>query len=248
MMADYVLAERIARLLNEAACEQQLRDALAETTARLGFSYFALAQHVPKVKEQGFRLHSYPETWEHIYDAQDLTISDPVHRASQRTSIGFAWADLPRLIALTTTDKRILARARGRGLGDGFTVPAHVPGEVNGTCTFAMATGRTLPKRALPIAQLAGAFAFESARRIWQQRTRTVPARITLTDRQRDCVLWMAQGKSDWAISRILDIGTHTVSQHLHQARERMGVDNRTSLAVWALYDGIISFNDVIKR
>jgi LuxR family transcriptional regulator, quorum-sensing system regulator CciR len=247
-MTDIVLAERIAGLLNDATCERQLFAALEEATAELGFSYFALAQHIPKVKERGFRLHSYPETWEQIYDAQDLSITDPVHRASQRTSIGFAWADLPRLIPLTTTDRRILARARGRGLGDGFTVPAHVPGEVNGSCTFAMATGRSLPTRALPVAQLTGAFAFEAARRIWQQQTRTMLTRVELTDRQRDCVLWMAQGKSDWAISRILGIGTHTVSQHLHQARERMGVDNRTSLAVWALYDGIISFNDVIKR
>jgi LuxR family transcriptional regulator, quorum-sensing system regulator CciR len=247
-MTEISLAERMAESLNDARCEHQLLAALEETTAQLGFSYFALAQHIPKVKDHGFRLHSYPQSWEQIYDAQDLTISDPVHRASQRTSIGFAWADLPRLISLTEMDRRILARARGRGLGDGFTVPAHVPGEVNGSCTFAMATGRCLPRGALPLAQLAGAFAFEAARRIWQQHTRTVPARVELTDRQRDCVLWMAQGKSDWAISRILGIGTYTVSQHLHQARERMGVDNRTSLAVWALYDGIISFNDVIRR
>lgn len=186
-MTDIRLAERIAGLLNDAACEQALFGVLEEATAELGFSYFALAQHIPRVKEQGFRLHSYPESWEHIYDTQDLTTTDPVHRASQRTSIGFAWADLPKLIPLTTTDRRILARARGRGLGDGFTVPAHVPGEVAGSCTFAMATGRSLPGRALPIAQLAGAFAFEAARRIWQQRTRTVPERVALTDRQRDC-------------------------------------------------------------
>ena len=58
----------------------------------------------------------------------------------------------------------------------------------------------------------------------------------------------MARGKSDWAISRILNIGTNTVSQHLHQARERMDVDNRTSLALWSLYYGILSFDDLMKR
>jgi LuxR family quorum-sensing system transcriptional regulator CciR len=214
----------------------------------MGFSYFALAQHIPNVKDEGFRLHSYPEQWERLYDKHDLTVSDPVHRASQRTSIGFVWTDLAKLIAMTAADRQMLSRARLRGLGDGFTVPAHVPGEINGSCTFAIETGRPMPDRVLPVAQLVGAFAFEAARRIWQQRAAPVPLSISLTERQRECVFWMAKGKSDWAISKILDIGSYTVSQHLHQARERMGVDNRTSLAVWALYSGIISFNDVLKR
>jgi LuxR family quorum-sensing system transcriptional regulator CciR len=69
-----------------------------------------------------------------------------------------------------------------------------------------------------------------------------------LTDRQRDCLVWAARGKSDWEISRILGIGQETVIQHLKTARERYGVAKRTQLAVSALFDGTISFFDVLKR
>jgi LuxR family quorum-sensing system transcriptional regulator CciR len=68
-----------------------------------------------------------------------------------------------------------------------------------------------------------------------------------LTERQRDCLLWAARGKSDWEISRILGISRETVIQHLKQARERYGVGKRTLLAVHALFDGTISFLDIVK-
>ena len=69
-----------------------------------------------------------------------------------------------------------------------------------------------------------------------------------LTDRQRDCVFWAARGKSDWEIAQILGIGHETVIQHLKQARERYGVTKRTMLAVSTLFDGTISFIDILKR
>lgn len=68
-----------------------------------------------------------------------------------------------------------------------------------------------------------------------------------LTDRQRECILWVARGKSDWEISRILGIQHDTVARHLKQARERYGVGKRTMLAVQALFEGSISFTDILK-
>lgn len=69
-----------------------------------------------------------------------------------------------------------------------------------------------------------------------------------LTDRQRDCVLWAARGKSDWEISRILGVSEQTVISHLAHARERYGVQNRTLLAIRALIDGTLTFTDIMKR
>jgi len=60
--------------------------------------------------------------------------------------------------------------------------------------------------------------------------------------------LWVARGKSDWEISRILGIQHETVVRHLKLARERYGVPKRAMLAVHALFDGSISFTDVLKR
>jgi LuxR family quorum-sensing system transcriptional regulator CciR len=74
------------------------------------------------------------------------------------------------------------------------------------------------------------------------------PAPRRLTDRQRDCVVWAARGKTDWEIGRILGLSEQTVISHLAQARERYGVQNRTLLAIRALFDGTLTFTDIMKR
>ena len=45
----------------------------------------------------------------------------------------------------------------------------------------------------------------------------------------------------------ILHISHETVIQHLKHARERYGVQKRAMLAVRALFDGLISFADILR-
>ena len=61
-------------------------------------------------------------------------------------------------------------------------------------------------------------------------------------------MIWAARGKSDWEIARILGLAEDTVTEYLKRARQRYGVSKRTMLAVHALFDGAISFADVLKR
>lgn len=240
--------EAFVRDVSRLGSEADLAQALGEVSADLGFRYFALAHHVdPGETCAAVRLHNYPQGWEEFFDEQALGASDPVHRASHRTSVGFAWSELDGLIVLTEQDRQVLARARQYGIGEGYTIPAHVPGEAHGSCSFATAAGDPIRDEHLALAQLAGAFAFEAARRLWRAREAPTPVH-RLTERQRECVMWAARGKSDWEIARILGVSHDTVIQHLKQARQRYGVGKRTLLAVHALFDGTIAFIDVLRR
>lgn len=249
-MGTFEQAEAFLRDVSATSTEVELSGALEIVTRELGFTYFALTHHVDilRAPQPAIRLHNYPEDWVRYYDDNSLGVSDPVHRASHVTSLGFAWSKIPRMIALTPRDHEILARGGTQGIGDGFTVPANVPGETHGSCSFANPAGTPIREDDLPIAQLVGAFAFEAARRLWRVRTPDPAPQPKLTDRQRECILWVARGKSDWEISRILGIQHETVVRHLKLARERYGVAKRTMLAVHALFDGSISFTDILKR
>ena len=228
--------------------EEALTEALSDVSNDLGFRYFALTHHVDIRKSSAaIRLHNYPAGWAEWFDDQRLGGADPVHRASNLTSVGFAWSQLEEMIALTADDRVVLDLARKEGIGDGFTVPAHVPGEAHGSCSFAAEIGTAVREEHLPLAQLVGAFAFEAARRMRRPRE-PLPQMPRLTDRQRECVMWAARGKSDWEISQILGISEETVGEHLRHARERYGVGKRTVLAVHALFDGTIGFLDVLRR
>jgi LuxR family quorum-sensing system transcriptional regulator CciR len=227
--------------------EDALGEALADVCRDLGFRYFALTHHVDlRRSSSAIRIHNYPEGWAEWFEEQSLGATDPVHRASNITSVGFAWSKLPDMIALTPKDRRVLELARKEGIGDGFTVPAHVPGEAHGSCSFACVAGQPFCEEHLSLLQLVGAFAFEAARRM--RRSRLSGGPVQLTDRQRECVMWAARGKSDWEIAKVLGVSEATVGEHLRHAYERYGVGKRTLVAVHALFDGTIGFLDVFRR
>ena len=247
-MSMRVVVEEFMQVVNATRGMADLATALSEMTRRMGFRHFALTHHVDvDAAHPMIRLHTYPDRWVEYFDRNRLSLSDPVHRVSQRRNTVFRWSQLSGLIQLTPADHELLELARGHGLVDGFTVPANVAGEAHGSCSFAVGPDTEMPDEAM-LAQLAGLFAFEGARRIWLARNGPGKPQPRLTDRQRDCLIWAARGKTDWEISRILGISQETVVQHLKQARDRYGVQKRTSLLIRALFNGTIGFTDIFAR
>jgi len=243
------IAEEFGDAIAGASTLDDLAPILAAIALEMGFRYFALTHHldIPRAPQPAVRLHNYPDAWVEYFDAQRLGPSDPVHRASHMTAVGFTWSRVPRLIQLTPRDRDVLERARQIGIGDGFTVPAHVPGESAGSCSFATASGEAPRADRLYLAQIAGGLAFEAARRLVVARPEPGD-KPHLTDRQRECIYWAARGKTDLEIAVILGISHETVILHLKQARARYGVFKRTQLAVHALFDGTLSFVDLLGR
>lgn len=247
MVAD-VLADLIPALVQQVASVVDLDTALTEIARLLGFPYFALTHHVDLARSSDsvIRLHNYPEHWALDYDNRALGLVDPVHRASYMTAIGFRWTQIPWLVPLTESDRDILEEGKRRGICDGFTVPVHVPGEARGSCSFAIGSGEVPDQATLMQAQVAGTYAFEAARRLWHKRGLSLtPLRPVLTDRQRDCVLLMAQGKSDAEIAKILGISKDTATAHMRAACQRYRIYKRQLLIPLTLFDGTLTFGDV---
>jgi LuxR family quorum-sensing system transcriptional regulator CciR len=69
-----------------------------------------------------------------------------------------------------------------------------------------------------------------------------------LTPRQRDCVVLVAQGKSDWEIGRLLGISESTVHKHVEDAKRRYGVPTRIQLVVRSLFEKRVAFSDVLRE
>jgi LuxR family quorum-sensing system transcriptional regulator CciR len=239
--------DAFVRDIRKIESEAALGEAIAEIVADLGFNYFALTHHVDlRRSSAAIRIHNYPAGWAEWFDEQALGITDPVHRASNMTSVGFSWSKLADMIPLTRNDRRILNLARAEGIGDGYTVPSHVPGEAHGSCSFACAAGAAFAEEHFNSLQLVGIYAFEAARSLRRREFATPPVR--LTDRQRDVVLWAATGKSDKEIARLLGITEDTVGEHMRNVCQRYGVKRRTSVAISALFDGVIGFQDVLPK
>ncbi|WP_367716208.1 autoinducer binding domain-containing protein [Nitratireductor sp. GISD-1A_MAKvit] len=60
-----------------------------------------------------------------------------------------------------------------------------------------------------------------------------------LTPREKECLQWAAQGKSEWEVSQILGISEHTAEKHLLNAKTKLGASNRVHAVAEAIRCGI---------
>jgi len=219
---------------------------LEEVTRELGFHYFALLHHrgVQSKSDRLIRLDNYPGAWEQELITRHDVAADPVHLASLRTNAGFRWDELGELLPLSSSQRNILERSRHHGLGPGFTVPANVPGEPSGSCSFVVRGGRPLPVHRLLCAELIGVHAFRAARRIYGfAEAGAIPR---LSRRERQCLRLVAAGKTDWEIAAILGIAPETARQYVKRARAAYDVVSRAQLVACGLRDALVSFDEAI--
>jgi LuxR family quorum-sensing system transcriptional regulator CciR len=241
---------RLADLFEEEASRCQSDEELGrllEAAAReLGFTFFALLHHssLRCRTMSAIRIDNYPKAWEHELLVHDLVLDDPVHHASTRTNVGFAWDEIGSLLRLSGRQRGILTKSVRFGIGQGFTVPANVPGEPSGSCSFAVRAGRALPRNRLLCAELIGAHAFRAARRIHDYPGRSLHPH--LSRRELECLRLLAAGKTDWEIAAILGLSVETAHQYVKSARAAYDVVSRTQLVVYGLRDAWISFEDAI--
>jgi LuxR family quorum-sensing system transcriptional regulator CciR len=225
-----------------------LRALIEAAVHQLSFDYFAIVHHVCFGRPEGehVRLTNYPIEW--VGFVRELPrLTDPVVRAAERMSSGFKWDQLDSLVDLTPAEADYMRQAARHGISQGYTVPNHVPGETFGSCNFAIRGDRAFPEASVSAAQALGSFAFEAARKLVKQRpgeTYLQPA--PLSDRQRECLLFVARGKSDSVIADLLAIRPKTVNEHIEAAKRRYSVATRSQLLVRALFRSEICFSEVI--
>lgn len=240
------LVEKFAAEVSGVNCGSELERSLDRVTDSLGFDHFALALEARTgegAEPAGVLLHDYPEEWARVYVTFGLAGQDPVRRACDKSFVGFAWKSIDKLVPLTRGDRQMLAVGRECGIADGYTVPRHLPGLARGSCTFVVGPDNQLPRRMLCAAETIGALALACALEL-SGMVRPAPG-PKLSDRQRECLLWVARGKTAAETATILGISPETVVQHLKLARERYEVHCSQSLVLSALFDGLIGFGDV---
>ena len=68
-----------------------------------------------------------------------------------------------------------------------------------------------------------------------QNRRRESSAQAALTPREREILHWIAEGKRDSEIAKILNLSVRTVEQHVRTCLRKLNVETRTAAcaAVW---------------
>lgn len=218
--------------------------AIRKHLEQLGFDRFAyLALRLPHSTKAPYVVTTYPESWALHYHNQDYVNHDPVLLRATRTMQAFDWPSLAADPSLSHRQKRVLNEARDFDIANGATVPIHAPG--GGFATLSVASTamsetefRREWKRLWPYVHLAALYS-QSAVENRLLDTEQHQA-FFLTERERECLLWTARGKTAGETSTILAISSETVVFHLKNAMRKIGVYSKHHAVVKAIMMGLI--------
>jgi DNA-binding CsgD family transcriptional regulator len=232
----------------------ELTAAFQSALEHLGFRHFACCSHVnPRSPPQSaVVLHNYPSAWARSFAEQNLHECDPVFQRAERDILPFRWNAPDFGAALAPSQRRILEGAASMGIADGYTVPIHLPwaaGALRASCSV-IPDSSSIDEGAYRAVQVMAPYLYASVgyhKELKIARENALQAGPVLSARERDCLKLAGQGKSEWAISKLLGISKDTVHKHVEAAKRRFGVSTRMQAVLCAIQHHEISLGDVVK-
>jgi LuxR family quorum sensing-dependent transcriptional regulator len=226
--------------LDQLSTPREVVDAVATSFELFGFENFIITglPHLKERFDQVVLLKKWPRGWFEIYSREDYVRVDPIIRLCRSTVQPFEWSEAPYDRATEPRAAEVMDRATDFRMREGFCLPIH---GINGyeACFSMSGTDLDLTPRTKPALHLMAMYAFERARRLLD--TRPGQEANPLTPRERETLLWAAEGKSAADTGEILGITERTVTAHIVSACQKLEAANKTQAVARALQYKLIS-------
>lgn len=193
-----------------------------------------LITHLPLTHESRWQDHilanCWPNEWYQHYNAAGHYRHDPCVAHSRRTADPFLWSQVSRE-RLDAPARLVMHEATEFGLRQGICVPVHAP--------FASPTVVTVSGDIVDLApatrHVVGLLARQALQSVRRLRSGSGDSlRPVLSEREREVLRWVADGKTAWEVSRILSLSEHTVLTHQRNAKQKLDAANNVHAVVKA--------------
>ncbi len=220
---------------------EEITDRVRTYVGQLGFEFFIYVLRLPTrfAEARVIMINGYPETWlERYWEASHYTHDPVIAHCSQRL-VPVIWHELPS----EGLSRQVMNEATEFGLRYGLSMPIHGPNGDLGILSLAvdrkLAVAQEISRRALPYVQILAGHIHEAVRRVTIKVGETAP--ILLTEREQDCMRWVADGKTSWEISQVLNMSERTVNFHINNVMIKLDVRNRQHAIARAVLQGLIN-------
>ena len=208
----------------------------AKIVARYGIGYFIITGLPETQFERAVLVSRWPAEFLDLYVRNDFIRFDPIARRCRRSRQPFEWTATEYDNDPDPRTAEVMRRAADFGLERGFIVPINTPDGFE-ACVSMTGSHLDLTARTKPLIHLVALYGYERVRQLAGLAPATKPR---LTPREREVLLWVAQGKSSWEIGEILAIGRRTVEEHAATAVRKLGAVNRSHAIAIALRNKLI--------
>jgi LuxR family transcriptional regulator, quorum-sensing system regulator BjaR1 len=243
-MADPVSLEKtwcFIHAMGAAADSQEVAAALLRASAAFGvsaiFGGIVPSQTLsPRAIASRILIQEFPPDWADRYNSRGYVYRDPIVERLQTERSPFSWHDAYDSAASAADLRVIQGEASEFGLHDGYVVPISL---LDGNVA-AMSFGGAHIDPSPDDQSLLGFAASYALGTLLQRRFSVGRARGRISAREYDCLLWAAEGKTDWEISVILGIAKSTVTKHILSVREKLGAVTKAHAIAIALREKIL--------
>lgn len=235
-----VVLEWIERLEDMQSVDEVWQSFLA-FSRRYGYGFGAII-NLPSPRwrsEVGVRALTLPAAWSARYDTSNYVRRDPSVRALYHTRVPYTWAEALMFENYGRPERNIVFEAAEHGLHSGFVVPI-ASGRTGSAVVSVAGEEGAMSKRERSELHFAAIYAHARIRELTPAdgSNEVLPE---LSPRERECLEWVAMGKSDWEIGEILSIAERTAGAHIERAKQKLGVATRVQAVVYAIQCGAIS-------
>ena len=181
---------------------------------------------------------TYPDAWMSHYFANRYQFVDPVVHEAQRSHLPFGWRFLQNR-ELSPQQRQLFAEAASHGIRDGFTIPFHSDAGCIAAMSFAFGSRAEMEMFAdrQPRLKLLALYYHTAIERLLEV---DVPD-SELSGMERQCLTFVAGGRSLWEISGLLHKTQSDVTSSLRSARDKLGALSTAQAVDKAIAQGLIA-------
>ncbi|AMO23737.1 hypothetical protein GCM10027034_36470 [Ramlibacter solisilvae] len=200
---------------------------------------FGIQVHRPMLEPVQHVTSGYPAAYQQIYQDRQFIMRDPTVAHCQSSTMPLVWNEG----MYDTQSFEILEESRRFGLGHGLSIAVHE--SATAKSMFSIARDKPFLPGSVEERRLKeGAAVLASAMHVAMQRL-VVPRMLAertpvLTPREKTCLHWVAQGKSDGVIADILHVSSSAVHFHVTNVLRKLEVSSRAQAAAKAVALGLI--------
>ncbi|MCU7806739.1 MAG: LuxR family transcriptional regulator [Candidatus Thiodiazotropha sp. (ex Semelilucina semeliformis)] len=239
-------SQELIELCQAAKSTEDIYSICSIASTQFGFEQFMYGSRIPTsfVSPQLILISGYREDWWDHYTKQEYMKIDPIVNHGANNIVPFRWHELNPPTRDNKCAQQLMNESKEFGFNSGISFPVHTPRGETAMLSFSTSETPQIAQshmlEAEPHLLMLAYHIHDASMRIFRNSATIEPA-ITLTPREKECLLWAAEGKTSDETALILHISESTVRFHLSNAANKLNVRTRRHAIARAISLGLIA-------
>jgi len=204
--------------------------------AKYGFDSYLIGKMANPASQLKTDLHTnWPKEWIDRWVDQNYVFHDPIFQYALRHKEPFLWSTA--FEQGSKLGQKVIKEGREYNLHDGIAIPISTDIGPLG-CVSIGSSDSNFDAEAMPTIELVSIHLYQHLQ-VLEDRSASEIFGV-LTKRETEVLHFVAEGKTNWEIGKILNLSEYSVKDHVHNLTLKLQASNRTQAVSVAIRHGLI--------